>query len=105
MTQAANQLPVRTDIDESPGTVFLVHGVLVGLPEKPYPVGLLDQIVDLGGILSKLAKIEADGALVLPAAPHCFRFALAPALGKKIGRGHGGKNQNGDRKSTRLNSS
>ena len=94
LTDAANQLSVWPHIDKSPGPVFGVHGVLIGLPQKPHSVRLFGQIVNFGGVAPELAIVEADSARILLAAPHRFCLALTASFGEDIRHRRSGQNQN-----------
>src|SRR5712692_11566788 len=87
--ETSNQLTSGPYIDKSPGTIFLVHGIFVGLAHEAKRTELwLGQIVEGSRKPPHLAVVELHAAgVLLPAPDHLF-FFFAPAFGQDARREH-----------------
>src|SRR5713101_3050275 len=96
--QAANELPHGADVDEPPGTIFLVHGVFVSLAHEAERTHLrLGEVLEGSRKPPCLAEMELHTAgILIPSPDHLF-FFFALALGQNVRHNdHRGEEQNGD---------
>ena len=73
--------PVGVDIDEAPGTIAGIGGVLVGLTQEMEIGHAFLEIVEGLRVVAGLVVVEANGAGILIAAPDGFLFDAATVDG------------------------
>jgi hypothetical protein len=79
--EAPNELPRGANINQPPGAILLVHGVLVSLAHESEVAEFgLDEIVHGIRETAKLKVVEFDATRILRAAPDHVLLFFAPAL-------------------------
>jgi hypothetical protein len=79
--KAADELASGTDIDQSPRTIFFVHGIFVGLAHESQITEFgFDEIVHGIRETAKLAIVKLYAASILLAPPNHFLLFLAAAF-------------------------
>src|SRR5262249_48070125 len=90
LLEAADQLTVGPDIDESPGAVFGINGIAVGLAHEANAHFIFGEIFQGGGkarlsaVHLVITDVQANAADILLAAPDHLFFFLAATVDEDV---------------------